>query len=118
MTRAGLFDEVDAALHWHADNKNAASIRPALANKSAKFRFYGVSAHAAGAPEKGRSALDAVEAMNNMVNMMREHVTESTEFTMSLPVVDRHLMWFLTLRKSITMPDTKPEMRLFKFSTV
>src|SRR5210317_1817473 len=78
MTRAGLFDEVDAALHWHADNKNAASIRPALANKSAKFRFYGVSAHAAGAPEKGRSALDAVEAMNNMVNMMREHVTEST----------------------------------------
>src|SRR5210317_182224 len=78
MTRAGLFDEVDAALHWHADNKNAASIRPALANKSAKFRFYGVSAHAAGAPEKGRSALDAVEAMNTMVNMMREHVTERT----------------------------------------
>ena len=78
MTRAGIFDEVDVALHWHADNKNAASIRPALANKSAKFRFYGVSAHAAGAPEKGRSALDAVEAMNTMVNMMREHVTEST----------------------------------------
>ena len=78
MTRAGLFDNVDVALHWHADNKNAASIRPALANKSAKFRFYGVSAHAAGAPEKGRSALDAVEAMNTMVNMMREHVTEST----------------------------------------
>ncbi|MDG1911648.1 MAG: amidohydrolase [Flavobacteriaceae bacterium] len=78
MTRAGLFDDVDVALHWHADSKNAASIRPALANKSAKFRFYGVSAHAAGAPEKGRSSLDAVEAMNNMVNMMREHTTEST----------------------------------------
>ena len=78
MTRAGLFDDVDVALHWHADNKNAASVRPALANKSAKFRFYGISAHAAGAPEKGRSALDAVEAMNAMVNMMREHVTEST----------------------------------------
>ena len=78
MTRAGLFNDVDVALHWHADSKNSASVRPALANKSAKFRFYGVSAHAAGAPEKGRSALDAVEAMNNMVNMMREHVTEST----------------------------------------
>lgn len=78
MTRAGLFNDVDVALHWHADSKNAASIRPALANKSAKFRFYGISAHAAGAPEKGRSALDAVEAMNTMVNMMREHVTEST----------------------------------------
>jgi len=78
MTRAGLFDDVDVALHWHADSKNSASILPALANKSAKFRFYGVSAHAAGAPEKGRSSLDAVEAMNNMVNMMREHTTEST----------------------------------------
>jgi aminobenzoyl-glutamate utilization protein B len=78
MTRAGLFDDVDIALHWHADSKNSAGIRPALANKSAKFRFYGVSAHAAGAPEKGRSSLDAVEAMNNMVNMMREHTTEST----------------------------------------
>ena len=78
MTREGLFDDVDIALHWHAANQNSASIRPALANKSAKFRFYGVSAHAAGAPEKGRSALDAVEAMNTMVNMLREHVTEST----------------------------------------
>ncbi len=78
MTREGLFDDVDIALHWHADNNNSASVRPALANKSAKFRFHGVSAHAAAAPEKGRSSLDAVEAMNNMVNMMREHVTEST----------------------------------------
>lgn len=78
MTRAGLFDDVDVALHWHADSKNAAGIRPALANKSAKFRFYGVAAHAAGAPEMGRSALDAVEAMNTMVNMMREHVTDDT----------------------------------------
>jgi len=78
MTRAGLFDDVDVALHWHADSKNSASVRPALANKSAKFRFYGVSAHAAGAPEKGRSALDGVEAMNHMVNMLREHTTEST----------------------------------------
>ena len=78
MTRAGLFDDVDVALHWHPDSKNAAGTRPALANKSAKFRFYGVAAHAAGAPEMGRSALDAVEAMNTMVNMMREHVTDDT----------------------------------------
>src|SRR5690606_7841521 len=40
-----------------------------------KFRFRGRSAHAAGAPEQGRSALDGVEAMNMMVNMMREHTT-------------------------------------------
>ena len=78
MTRAGLFKDVDVALHWHADSKNSADPRPALANKSAKFRFYGISAHAAAFPQKGRSALDAVEAMNHMVNMMREHVTENT----------------------------------------
>ncbi|WP_031426262.1 amidohydrolase [Flavimarina sp. Hel_I_48] len=74
LTREGMFDGVDVALNWHPGNKNAANPGAALANKSAKFRFYGVSAHAAAAPEKGRSALDAVEAMNYMVNMMREHV--------------------------------------------
>jgi aminobenzoyl-glutamate utilization protein B len=50
----------------------------ALANKSAKFRFKGIAAHAAASPDKGRSALDAVEAMDNMVNMMREHIPQET----------------------------------------
>ncbi len=76
MVREGLFNDVDVALHWHPSSQNAASAGAALANKSAKFRFYGVSAHAAASPEKGRSALDGVEAMNYMVNMMREHVPE------------------------------------------
>lgn len=76
MVRAGLFDDVDVALHWHPSSQNAASAGAALANKSAKFRFYGVSAHAAGAPQMGRSSLDGVEAMNAMVNMMREHIPE------------------------------------------
>ena len=76
MVRDGLFNDVDAVLHWHPGDRNSASAGAALANKSAKFRFYGVSAHAAGAPHKGRSALDGVEAMNAMVNMMREHVPQ------------------------------------------
>ncbi|WP_445381828.1 amidohydrolase [Robiginitalea sp. IMCC43444] len=76
MVRAGLFDDLDVALHWHPGDRNDASAGAALANKSAKFRFYGVSAHAAAAPERGRSALDGVEAMNAMVNMMREHIPE------------------------------------------
>ncbi len=76
MVREGLFDDVDVALHWHPGAQNAASAGAALANKSAKFRFHGISAHAAGSPEKGRSALDGVEAMNMMVNMMREHVPQ------------------------------------------
>jgi len=74
MVRAGLFDDVDAVLHWHPSSGNGASASSSLSNKSAKFRFYGKAAHAAGAPERGRSALDAVEAMNYMVNLMREHV--------------------------------------------
>ena len=49
-----------------------------LAVVSAKFRFRGTSAHAAAAPERGRSALDGVEAMNHMANLMREHVPEDT----------------------------------------
>ena len=78
MVRAGLFADVDTILHWHAGDRNTASARSSLANKSAKFRFYGLSAHAAGAPERGRSALDGVEAMNAMVNMLREHVPQET----------------------------------------
>ncbi|MFT5941265.1 MAG: aminobenzoyl-glutamate utilization protein B [Sediminicola sp.] len=74
MVREGLFNDVDVALHWHPGAENEANAGAALANKSAKFRFYGISAHAAGAPEKGRSALDGVEALNMMVNMMREHI--------------------------------------------
>jgi len=76
MVREGLFNDVDVALHWHPGAQNAASAGAALANKSAKFRFYGVSAHAAASPEMGRSSLDGVEAMNMMVNMMREHIPE------------------------------------------
>ncbi len=78
MVRDGLFRDVDVVLHWHAGDSNDASEDTSLSNKSAKFRFRGVSAHAAGAPERGRSALDGVEAMNHMVNLMREHVPEDT----------------------------------------
>lgn len=78
MVRAGLFKDVDVVLHWHPGDRNSADAATSLANKSAKFRFSGVSAHAAGAPERGRSALDGVEAMNMMVNMMREHVRSDT----------------------------------------
>ncbi|MXO91244.1 amidohydrolase [Pontixanthobacter aquaemixtae] len=78
MVRAGLFDDVDFTIDWHPGDRNSAAARTSLANRSAKFRFRGVSAHAAGAPERGRSALDGVEAMNMMVNMMREHTSMDT----------------------------------------
>ncbi len=78
IVRDGQFDDVDIVLHWHAGDRNSAEARTSLANRSAKFRFRGLSAHAAGAPEKARSALDGVEAMNHMVNLMREHVPQET----------------------------------------
>jgi aminobenzoyl-glutamate utilization protein B len=78
MAREGLFNQVDAVLHWHPNDINSTSNTSSLANKTGKFRFYGLSSHAAASPERGRSALDAVEAMDFMANMMREHVPSST----------------------------------------
>jgi len=78
MVRAGLFEDVDAVLHWHPGSSNSASASSSLSNKSAKFRFRGISSHAAASPQNGRSALDGVEAMNYMVNLMREHVPMET----------------------------------------
>lgn len=78
LVRAGLFDDVDLVLSWHPDSVNRADAAPSLANRSARFNFKGVSAHASAAPEKARSALDGVEAFNFMVNLMREHVPQET----------------------------------------
>lgn len=78
MVREGLFNDVDVVLHWHPGDGNSANSSSSLANKSAKFRFHGISAHAAGAPDRGRSALDGVEVMNYAVNMMREHVPSAS----------------------------------------
>ena len=74
MVRAGLFKDVDVTVYWHPADANTAAQDHNLANISAKFRFHGTPAHAAAAPERGRSALDGVEAMDAMVNLMREHV--------------------------------------------
>lgn len=78
MVRAGLFDDVDAIVSWHPGDVNASNPSTNLATISGKFRFKGNSSHAAAAPELGRSALDGVEGMNDLVNMLREHTTEST----------------------------------------
>ncbi len=78
MVRAGLFSDVDVAVSWHPGDRNEASPTSSTANITGKFRFHGVAAHAAAAPDRGRSALDAVEAMDYMVNMMREHVPQET----------------------------------------
>ena len=78
MVREGLFNDVDVVIHWHPSDNNSVTYTSALANKSAKFRFYGIAAHASASPEKGRSALDGVESLDYMVNMMREHIPQET----------------------------------------
>jgi aminobenzoyl-glutamate utilization protein B len=78
MVRAGLFKDVDVVLHWHPADRNGVIDGGALAVTSAKFTFHGVAAHAAMAPERGRSALDAVMLMGNGIEFMREHVPSNT----------------------------------------
>ncbi|NMB01051.1 MAG: amidohydrolase [Firmicutes bacterium] len=76
MIRAGAFADCDLALSWHPMNVNCALETAYLANNSIKFKFRGISAHAAQSPESGRSALDAVELMNVGANYLREHVIQ------------------------------------------
>jgi len=78
MVRAGLFEDCDAVLHWHPSSSNMAGGRSNLARIAVKFRFHGKSAHAAGSPEKGRSALDGVELTNHAAQLLREHTPDFT----------------------------------------
>lgn len=76
MARDGVFDNVDFAVTWHPYDVNEVWVGSSLANYQITYRFYGLSSHAAAAPEKGRSALDAVELMNTGVQYLREHVIQ------------------------------------------
>jgi aminobenzoyl-glutamate utilization protein B len=78
MVRAGLFQDCDVVLHWHPGSRNSAGESSCLARIAVKFRFHGTSAHAAGAPEKGRSALDAIELTNHATQLLREHTPDFT----------------------------------------
>jgi len=76
MAMEGLYDDVDACISHHPSSMNVASLSSSNATNSARFHYYGKTAHAAGNPEMGRSSLDAVELMNIGVNFLREHVIE------------------------------------------
>lgn len=77
MARAGAFDDLDMAITWHPGIDTSVWASSSLAVNNIKYRFKGRTAHAAGNPETGRSALDAVELMNVGVNFMREHVIDA-----------------------------------------
>jgi aminobenzoyl-glutamate utilization protein B len=74
MVNHGLFDDVGASLSHHPGSLNVATLASSNVISGARFHFHGKSSHAAGNPEAGRSALDAVELMNIGVNYLREHI--------------------------------------------
>ncbi len=103
MVRAGVFKDVDAVIDNHASSEFATSYGiNGTAVMSVIFSFKGKTAHAAGAPWSGKSALDGVELMNIASNYLREHlfythrlhyvVTEGGEAPNVVP--DRASVWY------------------------
>ncbi|MFX1508624.1 MAG: amidohydrolase, partial [Promethearchaeota archaeon] len=74
MIEAGVFEDVDITLTWHPWDLNAVIATNFQAMYNVVFQFKGQTAHAAGDPFNGRSALDAVELMNVGCNYLREHM--------------------------------------------
>jgi aminobenzoyl-glutamate utilization protein B len=74
MAKAGVFDDLDAALAWHPGDSNIVWAGSSLAMNSFKVNFHGVASHAAVDPHNGRSALDGAMLMDIGVNYLREHI--------------------------------------------
>jgi aminobenzoyl-glutamate utilization protein B len=74
MARAGVFDDLDAAIAWHPGDITSPTFSSSLAMNSFKVNFYGLASHAAFDPHNGRSALDGALLMDVGVNYLREHL--------------------------------------------
>jgi aminobenzoyl-glutamate utilization protein B len=74
MAKAGVFDDLDAAIAWHPGDTNLVWAGSCLAMNSFKVNFHGVTSHAAADPHNGRSALDGAQLMDVGVNYLREHI--------------------------------------------
>jgi aminobenzoyl-glutamate utilization protein B len=85
MAKAGLFDDLDAALEWHPGLETQVRNQPGRALNNFTVDFRGQAAHSSADPWNGRSALDAVELMNHGVNMMREHIQPTARIHYVIP---------------------------------
>jgi amidohydrolase len=74
MVNAGVFADVDAAIMFHPATETAVTMDRSLAARGFEFYFHGRAAHAAGAPEEGINALDAVVLLYNAISMLRQQV--------------------------------------------
>lgn len=75
FVREGLFDDVDIALALHPSSENGLT-GTSLANDPVDVEFFGRASHAAGAPEKGINALDAIIQVYTGINALRQHLTD------------------------------------------
>ena len=93
MAREGVFDGIDVALTWHPASYNAIASGSSNANVQVLYKFKGVSAHAAGDPHLGRSALDAVELMNVGVQFLREHMVDAARIHYAIMDTGGYSQW-------------------------
>ena len=85
MAEKGAFKGLDAVLAWHPGAATKAMLAGGTAMTSMSFRFKGKTAHAAGAPHKGRSALDGAILTDIAVNYMREHTEDNVRIHSVIP---------------------------------
>jgi amidohydrolase len=74
MVNAGIFSDVDAAIMFHPGTETAVTLDRSLAARGFEFYFRGRAAHAAGAPEEGINALDAVVLLYNAISVLRQQM--------------------------------------------
>ena len=74
MAREGLWYGLDAALTWHPGDSSEVTTGSTNSCIQMIYTFHGLASQASTAPERGRSALDAVELMNVGVQFLREHM--------------------------------------------
>ena len=84
MAKLGLFSDCDAALTWHPSDVNEIVTGSCNSTVQILYKFKGVASHAAGDPENGRSALDAVEIMNIGAQFLREHIKQDARIHYSI----------------------------------
>ena len=74
MARAGVFDGLSLSIQWHPSAENSVPLESSNALNQFEVDFFGQTAHAAGDPWHGRSALDGIELTDIGLNFLREHL--------------------------------------------
>lgn len=77
MAKAGIFKDIDIVMSAHPTGEFHMESGSSQAMEAIRFKYYGKTAHAAGAPHLGINALDAVITLFNSVNAMRQQICET-----------------------------------------